>query len=221
MKIIINNTEVNLTSENGKVFATSLDVAKVFEKEHRNILRDIKNMNDRVKPNFELKYYLSKNNKQMPMYSMNRDGFIFLVMSFTGTKAEIWKLDFIEAFNKMEETIKTTQSPHNFTMQSIISMAQNLINYEKKVDEISEKVYKLESVSAFTSADSYRYLNAVNKKVEEIQKKYPKSNKPALYGNIHGAVKSYYKVASYKDLPHYKIDEILSLVDGIFLSVAK
>ena len=36
------------------------------------------------------------------MFEMNRDGFAFLAMGFTGKKAEDWKLDFIDAFNLME-----------------------------------------------------------------------------------------------------------------------
>jgi Rha family phage regulatory protein len=87
MNITINNVEVALTSKNGKAFATSLDVAKVFKKEHKNILRDINNFPKRVRLNFELKYYISKNNKQIPMYKMTRDGFSLLVMGFTGQRA--------------------------------------------------------------------------------------------------------------------------------------
>ena len=38
---------------------------------------------------------------------MNRDGFSLLVMGFTGRKALEWKLKCIEAFNKMEERLKS------------------------------------------------------------------------------------------------------------------
>ena len=41
-----------------------------------------------------------------PMYVMNRDGFTLLAMGFTGEKALKFKLDYINAFNQMEETIK-------------------------------------------------------------------------------------------------------------------
>lgn len=38
---------------------------------------------------------------------MNRDGFSLLAMGFTGKDALHWKLRYIEAFNKMEEELKT------------------------------------------------------------------------------------------------------------------
>ena len=37
---------------------------------------------------------------------MNRDGFTFIAMGFTGRKADEFKLKYIQAFNKMEEYIK-------------------------------------------------------------------------------------------------------------------
>ena len=46
------------------------------------------------------------------MYLMNRDGFTFLVMGFTGNKANEWKWQYIKAFNQMENIIyeKSTQT---------------------------------------------------------------------------------------------------------------
>ena len=38
---------------------------------------------------------------------MNRDGFSLLFMGFTGKKALEWKLKYIDAFNKMEEKLKS------------------------------------------------------------------------------------------------------------------
>jgi len=35
------------------------------------------------------------------MYYMNRDGFTFIAMGFTGSKADTFKLKYIEAFNTM------------------------------------------------------------------------------------------------------------------------
>jgi hypothetical protein len=51
-----------------------------------------------------IKMLLEKNNIK---YLMNRDGFSFLVMGFTGQKANQWKWDYIKAFNTMEEVFMT------------------------------------------------------------------------------------------------------------------
>lgn len=66
--ININNQEVIFENKDEQVFCTSLDVAKVFDKEHKNILRDIENiLNDlreigdlQCKLNFELSFKVRK-----------------------------------------------------------------------------------------------------------------------------------------------------------------
>ncbi|RHW63961.1 hypothetical protein DZC34_13285, partial [Clostridium botulinum] len=53
-------------------------------------------------------------------YLLTRDGFSFLVMGFTGTKADVWKLKYIEAFNKMEEMLK--RGNPSLTIKEVVQM---------------------------------------------------------------------------------------------------
>ncbi|EKL2713976.1 hypothetical protein PQ369_000583 [Campylobacter coli] len=57
--VIINNVEVNLNIKENKVFINSLDLAKVFNKNHRHILQTTKNQpqNDFTESNFILSTY--------------------------------------------------------------------------------------------------------------------------------------------------------------------
>lgn len=100
---------------NNKVVTTSLQVSKVFEKTHYNVLRDIRNLecsSDFQAFNFECSFYLRKlpNNatKKEPMYYITRDGFTFLAMGFTGKIAAKFKEAYINAFNEMEERLRGT-----------------------------------------------------------------------------------------------------------------
>lgn len=95
-------------NSNGQAVASSRDIAKHFEKEHKNVLRDIANLvaqNSAAKSMFYETTYENRG-KQYPMYLMNRDGFSLLAMGFTGKAALEWKVKYIEAFNAMEKTIK-------------------------------------------------------------------------------------------------------------------
>lgn len=88
---------------------TSLQVAETFEKEHRNVLRDIEGLlkNEQTQNYFYKGEYEHPQNKQKyPMYYMNRDGFTLLAMGFNGSKALDFKLKYIDAFNKMESQLK-------------------------------------------------------------------------------------------------------------------
>ena len=63
--------------------------------------------NSTVKNMFVETTYISDRGRQEVEYMMDRDGFSLLVMGFTGKKALEWKLKYIDAFNKMEETLKS------------------------------------------------------------------------------------------------------------------
>ncbi len=99
----INKREINVV--------TSLDVAETFEKEHRNVLADIRGIKTNISSAefsalFFESEYTGTNGKKNPMYYMNRDGFTLLVMGYTGEKAMRFKLAYIKQFNAMEELFK-------------------------------------------------------------------------------------------------------------------
>lgn len=104
--IPINNINVNFEVVKDEIFANSLQVAEVFEKEHSNILKIINRLpNDSFKAiNFNKAYRTAKfgvTTRTEPFYNLTKDGFCFLVMGFTGEKAYKWKIEFIKAFNRL------------------------------------------------------------------------------------------------------------------------
>lgn len=102
--------------EDGRMFTTSLIVAEIFEKEHKNVLQSIENLecSDTFRElNFQLYEYfrdLGVGKRGYPAYRLTRDGFSFLAMGFTGKKAAAWKEKFLEAFNAMEAALRERQA---------------------------------------------------------------------------------------------------------------
>ena len=98
--------------DDGKMFTTSLTVAQAFEKEHKDVLKAISNLecspefNER---NFAPVEYKDAKGEMRPAYRLTRDGFAFLAMGFTGKKAAVWKEKFLEAFNAMEAALLARQ----------------------------------------------------------------------------------------------------------------
>lgn len=89
---------------------SSLDVAKMFDKMHKHVIRDIESLDcseEFRKTNFGRSSYKSEQNKKMPCYDMTRDGFVFLVMGYRGKKASAIKEMYIKRFNDMEKFIHT------------------------------------------------------------------------------------------------------------------
>lgn len=105
-------------SKNDVVLVDSRWVAKAFEKEHKNVL---KNIDDILAPesgyseefgrlNFQPTSYKDSWNRKQRCYAITRDGFCLLVMGFTGKKAARFKEAYINRFNQMEEQLKNLVS---------------------------------------------------------------------------------------------------------------
>ena len=97
----INKQEVTVVS--------SLDVAETFGKEHKNVLKDIRELNcseEFGRLNFEPTDYVDEHNRKQPMYYITRDGFTLLAMGYTGEKAMRFKEAYIKQFNAMERMLQ-------------------------------------------------------------------------------------------------------------------
>lgn len=143
-------TDLKIVSQNGQLVADSREVAKNFNKEHKNVLRDIEGLL-KIEPTpnmfFESTYVHPQNNQTYKMYYMNRDGFTLLAMGFTGDKAVTFKLKYINEFNRMEEELKKDQidtSALSPQLQMFNQMYQALANTEIKQKEHDHRLTVVE-----------------------------------------------------------------------------
>lgn len=133
---------------NQQAVTTSLKVAEIFGKQHKDVLKSIKNL---VAQNFATKNLFNESSyenrgKQYVMYYMNRDGFTLLAMGFTGKEALEFKLKYIEAFNKMEQQLQELNKP-SYMIDDPIKRAEQWIleQQEKQRLEIEKKHLALEN----------------------------------------------------------------------------
>ena len=149
--------ELVFKSENGNPVTTSLLVAEKFEKNHRDVLETIRNLaaeNSAAKLLFIESQYENRG-KTYPMYVMNRDGFSLLVMGFTRSRALQFKLDFIEAFNKMEQIIKTSfQLPQTYAdaLRQLAEQVEENDRQQKLLIEQKPKVIFADAVATSTQS---------------------------------------------------------------------
>lgn len=110
--------ELRLCEREGVPVVNSRDVAEMFEKEHRHVLRDIDHI--LLSPNlgsvewFKETSYIDPTGRTLRSFDLTRDGFSLLVMGWTGAKALAFKVKYIEAFNAMEASLKSSGSDERF-----------------------------------------------------------------------------------------------------------
>ena len=114
--LLISDPVPTVSIHDGRPAVTSREISHYFDKRHDAVLRDIRNIMSNCQKkftahNFVVSNYLDETGRSLPMYIIYRDGFMLLVMGYTGKKALAIKLAYIEAFNAMEEELARRSRP--------------------------------------------------------------------------------------------------------------
>lgn len=101
-----------ITIHDNRPVTTSIAVANFFGKHHKDVLKKIRMLE--CSPTFTTANFCAVaittqagfDERETEAYEMTKDGFVFLVMGFTGKKAARFKEAYIAEFNRMEEEIR-------------------------------------------------------------------------------------------------------------------
>nr|DAH65602.1 MAG TPA: regulatory protein [Caudoviricetes sp.] len=133
--------ELTIKKCNGIKVVDSREVAEMVGKEHKNLIRDIRNYVEILQgsklssENFFIESeYLNSRNQKQPCYLLTKQGCEMVANKMTGEKGILFTAEYVQAFNKMEEHIKQPQIS-NFdetANEKIISFIRELPNDENK-----------------------------------------------------------------------------------------
>ncbi len=145
----------------GVPMVSSLTIAEKFDKQHKNVLAAIKNLDCseeftglNFKPSEHIEIHATGGRK-VPTYNMTRDGFSFLVMGFNGKKAAEWKEKFILAFNRMEESLKSQQFVPDFSdPRNLLACFEHLNGQVKQLEgTIGEQQVRLQKLDRIENSE--------------------------------------------------------------------
>lgn len=96
--------------ENGKPMTTSVAVADYFDRQHNNVMRDIRNVLAECSEsfsllNFEQSTYQNSRGQTQPMYRLTQDGFAMTALGFTGKKAIQFREAYVRRFREMADKL--------------------------------------------------------------------------------------------------------------------
>ncbi len=164
---------IQLINKDGVAVVSSRVVAQDFGKEHRNVTRDIEELisnmggaQNRADLFIESQYLHPQNIQWYKEYLLTRDGFSLLVMGFTGKEALQWKLQYIEAFNRMEEQIKQQNNPYAHLSKEF----QAIIMHDEKIMKLERRVEQMEENTKLDPAEYSLVSKRVSSRVYEVQK---------------------------------------------------
>ena len=170
MKELIPKNEYGLFADKKDIVRVdSLYVAEFFEKNHKEVLRDIRNIaapnsglsKEFAERNFALGSYKDKQNKKRPCYYLTRDGFTILVMGYTGKKALRFKELYIRRFNEMEELIRSLVKAR--TEFPLLTENIKLLHEKPKPYHFSNECDMINRIVLGKSAKQFRLENNLEK----------------------------------------------------------
>lgn len=142
--------ELVFRNASGVPMTNSLLVAETFGKQHKNVLRDIDNLECSDKftelnfePCMKIRELANGVRKQDRYYNITKDGFTFLAMGYTGKKAAEFKEKYIAAFNAMEQQIKQGLQLSSDFMQTQMQMMNQMMQL---CNSMMQRLERLEGV---------------------------------------------------------------------------
>jgi len=129
-----------ISVQDNQLTTTSNNVANIFGKQHQHVTQKIEKLEcspEFISSNFSL--YVENTrvgavSRDLKSYNMTKDGFMFLVMSFTGKKAAQIKEAYINAFNAMSEKLAKPIQPQ-LPIRETITPAQQC-HLKSRISEV-------------------------------------------------------------------------------------
>ena len=182
-----------IKTSNNQVITTSEFISQVFKKRHDNVIQSIDNLLSEIPADFAAQNFkeitVEKNSNlgngtiKSRAYELTKDGFMLLVMGFTGKQAMQIKISYIEAFN---------------------AMAEKLFSGSLKPDALKTK-------TALPNGLTLEQQDEIKKFHRELVQTAPKEKQAKLAIQLWSSVKSKFGV-SYKEVAPEHYPEVLSLM---------
>ena len=183
---------------NNTVTALSTDVAKLFSKLHKDVLRSIRSLIEQApslnERNFALVEVKDAKGENRPAYRMDRKGFVLLAMGFTGEVALKFKIAYIDAFDTMERKLYqgNVTSTDTITNAQQVAIKQAVARRAKKTAVYYQTIYRAikarYQIPRYTELkqsqfeDCMRFIETVDLSVPEVPASEPtETEKPQRY----------------------------------------
>lgn len=204
--------------EKGHAVTDSLTVADVFGKQHKDVMRDIRNLecsDEFNQRNFAQVDYTDERNRTYKKFLIKRDGLAFLVFGYTGAKAAEYKEKYISAFNRLEEQLKNPRVLSEkeqlvASMKLTIETSEELSVVKNEVAELTEKV---NNKITLDHGEQQALNHSIKKRIESISDDYQEQmSKTKLYAQIHSHLRRAFAAPSYRVVKQKEFTEVMAWV---------
>ena len=196
---------------------SSLEISEMVGREHRSVMRDIRNIieqlgeNNSVQSYFIESTYMNIQNKQLPCFNLTKKGCELYGTRMTGEKGTQFAVKYIERFNAMEEHIQQ-QLPND----PIELALQTALNTHKQLKGIQSDINLLKDSMRIDSKQEHALKEQGKAKVFEVLGGYesPAYNKLGrkVFSKLWGDFKRHFLLPRSMDLAKKDFDEAVRFI---------
>ena len=172
----MNGKELVVFDHNGVLVMDSRDVAIWVGKEHKNLMRDIREYIEVLHGSAELKFepsdyfipstYVDVTGRTLSCYHLTRKGCDMVAHKLTGAKGIRFTAAYINRFYEMEKKLATTTTTENFPLSQLLEMLSKSIrgieNHQAEQQKTLEEYRKMFEGQQLA-------IDKINQKVGQMQ----------------------------------------------------
>lgn len=151
-------------TRNGVPTTTSVLIADKFKKKHKNVLQMIdnklrspdKSVAEFLATHIYESQYVAGDGQVYRQYELDKQGFSFIALGMTGVQADLFKIEYINAFTKMEEAIAAIYKarviedvlPQNNSNRQFVYVIKNPLNETVKIGvahDVKKRISQLQT----------------------------------------------------------------------------
>lgn len=187
---------------------TSLEVAEMVGKEHKELLRDIRRYCEQLGQSkiaqsafFTESIYRNSQNKEQPCYLVTKKGCEFIANKLTGVKGTAFTAKYINRFHEMEDQLKP-KPPQTYleALKALVAAEEAKEELQAQLD-VSKDWYSIKRVAAMNGVD-WKTFNWRRLKEKSIELGYGIKK---IFDANYGEVNTYHRDAWEAAYPEYEI----------------
>ena len=217
--ITINNTQVEVKEYEGLRVVTAWDIAKVHDREVREINQNFNYIKEKLILNEDyfliskneiseskilIQDFIPNNVKEIPLFT--ESGYLMLVKTFTDDLSWDIQRQLVKTYFRFKEAQKTMTLP-----QQLLAQAQCLVEMDNRITVVENKV---DNEIRVNSGEQLRITKAVKRRVcQRIDLSVDLIGKDKfMYQAIYRDLKDRFGVASYKDIKRKDLTDCLNYI---------
>lgn len=189
----------------------SREVAEMVEKQHKNLLSDIRGYVDelaglKIQPSdfFQNSTYQDKNNRHRPCYLITKKGCEFIAHKLTGTKGTEFTAKYINRFHEMEQELADPRKMSVLEQIQLLALGNGEL--VQRIDNVEKGIQEIKQDLPLFAVECERITKAVKKKGitclggKDSNAYNDKSLRSKVYRDIHNELKRQFEIDTYKAL---------------------